>query len=373
MMLVEFFTGGDSQEVFLYGEQSLAIARELQLKEQMGFLLSSLTWAYILQGQLGVARQANKEALSIWRQLGNLPMLTDTHMLQLVTLWVSGDYESLLASGPEALRLCQSSGNVGHHAETLRLMGEIHSLQGRFGQALANFEAALEVSKLAGYDPTSEHSQYVRMISLFLHCGALDQAELWADRLYALREGFVPVFQAYNLAAIAQAKIAKGDLVAGATILDQAFERFNWVGSGSILIAALSVADGYLQLALGNPQATLDRMKDGIGRLRAGDSKLNLAESLWLQGRAWLAMGQIDRAKESLLEASEVAEATSERTILWQILVSLAEVEEACGDGETAERLRDEAREVVGYIVEHVGELRETFLERPEVKSLQKK
>lgn len=59
-----------------------------------------------------------------------------------------------------------------------------------------------------------------------------------------------------------------------------------------------------------------------------------------------------------------------ERALLWQILVSLAEIEAAYGDGETAERLRDEAREVVGYIVEYAGELRATFLERPEVVSL---
>lgn len=42
---------------------------------------------------------------------------------------------------------------------------------------------------------------------------------------------------------------------------------------------------------------------------------------------------------------------------------------EAAG-GSAAERLRDEAREVVGYIVEHAGELRETFLAQPEVGAL---
>jgi hypothetical protein len=70
------------------------------------------------------------------------------------------------------------------------------------------------------------------------------------------------------------------------------------------------------------------------------------------------------------LKARDAAEAQEEQAVLWQILVSLAEVEEACGDVETAERLRDEAREAVSYIVEHAGELRETFLARPEVVSL---
>ena len=58
---------------------------------------------------------------------------------------------------------------------------------------------------------------------------------------------------------------------------------------------------------------------------------------------------------------------------MWQILVSLAEVEETCGDVEAAGRPRDEAREVVDYIAEHAGELRETFLDRPEIQLLQRK
>ena len=372
MMLVEFFSGGESQDVSLYGEQSLAIARELQLKEQMGFLLSSLTWAYILELQLGAARRANKEALSIWRQLGNLPMLTDTYLLRLVALWVSGDFENLLASGPDALQLCQSIGNVGHEKETLRLMGEIHSLQGRFGQALANLQTAAEVGKLDGYDPTFEHNHYVRMISLYLRCAALDQAELWAARLYALREGFLPVFKVYNLAAIALAKIANGDLAAGARIVEQGYENANREGSGSIMIVALSVADGHLQLASGNPQATLDRMQDVTRKLRAGNAHLYLAESLWLQARAWLAMELVDRAKQALLEAKEAAEAIGERSSLWRILVTLIEVETMGGDLPMAESHKQQLRQVVSYISDHADseDIRTSFLSQPTLRQI---
>ena len=90
---------------------------------------------------------------------------------------------------------------------------------------------------------------------------------------------------------------------------------------------------------------------------------------------SWLP-GQIIHVAERILlnlKAREMAEDTSERTILWQILVSLANVEEACDDAETAESLHNQAREVVRYIVEHAGELRETFLAQPKVHSLQNK
>ena len=56
--------------------------------------------------------------------------------------------------------------------------------------------------------------------------------------------------------------------------------------------------------------------------------------------------------------------------MLWQILLSLADVEEACGNGDTAERLRGEGKEVVGYIIKHAGNLQEAFLARPRVHAL---
>lgn len=65
---------------------------------------------------------------------------------------------------------------------------------------------------------------------------------------------------------------------------------------------------------------------------------------------------------EALWEAKAAAEATSERPILWQILATLAEVEEACGDAGAADRHRDEAWAVIADIAEHAGELLETLL-----------
>ena len=83
-----------------------------------------------------------------------------------------------------------------------------------------------------------------------------------------------------------------------------------------------------------------------------------------------MALGYYAAAREALLKARDAAEVQDERAVLWQILVSPAEVEEACGNPETSERVCDEARKVVSYIVEHAGELRETFLARPDVQAV---
>ncbi len=367
MMLVEFFTGGERQRVFSYGERSLALARELQLKEQMGFLLSSLTWAYILDLQLGAARRANEEALSVWGELGNLPMLVDTHLLRLVSLWVSGDFDGLLAGGPEALRLCRAIGHVGHVKEVLRLMGEIHGLQGRFGEALALLKEAKDAGRPGVDDPTGDHNYCVRMISFYLRCGAPEQAAVWADRLEAMKASFIPVFRLYNLAAVAMARIAGEDLAAAAAIVEEGFAFYNQEGAGSVMVGPLAVADGHLQLALGRPQAALERMQTTINTIRAGGGHLYLAEACWLRAKALLALGDLDGAQNALLEARQVAAAAGERSILWQILLTLIEVELMSGEEQAVEMYRQELHQVVAYIAGHAGsdERRAAFLARP--------
>jgi hypothetical protein len=123
-------------------------------------------------------------------------------------------------------------------------------------------------------------------------------------------------------------------------------------------------------MALGHPERALARVETVIQRLHQVRSRNCLAEAYWLQGLARLGLGEMTQARRALRDGKAAAEVTSERPILWQILVLLADVEEACGDAETAERLRDHAREVVHYIAEHAGNLRDVFLGQPAVAQL---
>jgi hypothetical protein len=123
---------------------------------------------------------------------------------------------------------------------------------------------------------------------------------------------------------------------------------------------------------LGQPENLFAGLEERMQPYREAGFGRMLADELWLRGRAVLALGKVDEARESLLKAKDAAEAQEERAVLWQILASLADVEEACGDADAAERLRDEARTVVADIVDHAGKLRKKFLAQPDVVSLLK-
>jgi tetratricopeptide (TPR) repeat protein len=318
--------------------------------------------------QLEAALAANDEALAIWRELGNQPMLLETHEMRQWILMIIGDYPGLMAAARETLRLSLSTGNQGFQGNALRFISYIHLFQGRFEQAQAHVEAAMALPQRRSF---SEHANYDMLMLLHYLAGAPDQAEFWADKLYgALQERSMPVFETHYLTSIARAKIARGKLAEGQEILDRLLETLEPDAPWSHLIITIAIVYGQLHLAMGKPERVFDLLDDRVEGYRQAGFLYSLAEEHWLRGRAWLLQGQLEAARVALQEARGTAEAREERVMLWQILATLSDLERACGDTVAADRRRDQAREVVGYIVGHAGDLQETFLARPGVAQL---
>ena len=56
-----------------------------------------------------------------------------------------------------------------------------------------------------------------------------------------------------------------------------------------------------------------------------------------------------------------MVQAQEDRSVLWKIIASLSEIEQASGHVELADRLRGQARAVVDDIAAHAGEMRDVF------------
>jgi len=165
-------------------------------------------------------------------------------------------------------------------------------------------------------------------------------------------------------------RISLGKLEEGRAILDELLAALPMDAPFSYNIIDIALAYAEINMAMGQPENIFEGLEERLQPYRVSGFGYLLADELWLRGRAALAMGQYDAARESLLKAREAAEAQDERSILWQILASLADVEEACGDTDAAELLRDKARAVVDDIAAHAGELRDVFLGQPAVSQL---
>ncbi len=368
MMLVEFSSAGDLKKVLEYGRQALELAGELGLDEMRGYILGNLFWVHMGKSQMARAREAQAETEAIWSKLGNLPMLADTYTLKVALQWTMGQYDAGLETAAETLRLSRSIGNVWNEREALRMMGVLHTLKGHFGEALQWFKKRRVDPK---DDPISYQGYANSLIELYYFAGALEEANRIADELYALRDVFMPLFAPFFLPTIARIHIARGNLQYSRKLLDQAWERYSPEAPLAVMRIAIDLMEGHLNLALENPKPVGSHMEKNIRLARKIGFHLYLTESLWLLGKAQLAIGNFDQARATFQEAKEEAEGTGERIVLWRILADWGDLERIAGDGVVAEDLTGQALREIKFIADHASpELKAIFLAQSAVRKI---
>ena len=108
--LMGYFMGQPGQAV-ADGEQAIAIARRLGLREQLAYALHDIARSYVALGQLERGRSALEEAETLWRELGNKQLLADCLNGAVEIYAMEGDYERCLAIADESIRLSKEIGN----------------------------------------------------------------------------------------------------------------------------------------------------------------------------------------------------------------------------------------------------------------------
>ena len=365
----ELYSAGNSRQVVAYGQEALALARELGLKELIAHALKNLCWPFGAQKQLEQAREELAEAQSIWRELGNLQKLAEAYRLMLILHSLIGDHRSMLVDAPKLSELGTSIGSRLDEVEPLYWLNSVHIRQGRFGQALENIEQVRVYVEALGHLKEKHDHQYGRTL-FYLAVGALEEAERWADELYAERETVPPNFITPYFVGVAQTKIALGKLDEGRAILDELLAALPYDAIWSYNIVDIALEYGRIHLALGQPENIFAGLEERMQPYReAGFGRL-LADELWLRGQAELAQDQLEAARNTLSEARAAAETQEERAILWKILATLSDVENTSGNSDSADKLRDQARKVIDDIASHAGEMRDVFLGQPAVAQL---
>jgi len=354
----ELYSAGDTGQII-----------ELGLKELIAHALKNLCWPFGAQKHLEQARAELAEAQSIWQELGNLQKLAEAFRLMLNFHYQAGDHRSILIDAPTLSELGASIGSRLDEVEGLAWLSMTYIRQGRFQKVLGYLDQYGAYAESLGY-PHEKHGHQWGRIKFYLAVGALDEAERWADEIFAERKTIPPTFIAAYFTEVVRVKVALSKLDEGRVILDELLANlplnapFSWV----IIDIALTYAE--INLTLGQSENIFEGLEERLQPYRESGFGYLLADELWLLGRAALAMGQYDAARESLLKAREAAEAQEERAILWKILATLSEVEKASGNTDFAEKLLDQARSVVEDIAAHAGEMRDVFLGQPAVVQL---
>ena len=151
LMILNVFSGGDPDEAVDAGERSLAIARELNAREQIAFTLNDLWRPYAAIGDLRAARACLEEARPLWREMGNLPMLCENLSSTSALLGLAGEYDEALALCDEAYAIAGEIGNPWGQSYSLLNAYHIDVDRGNVGRAMDRMRECIQLSELAGF------------------------------------------------------------------------------------------------------------------------------------------------------------------------------------------------------------------------------
>jgi class 3 adenylate cyclase/tetratricopeptide (TPR) repeat protein len=371
LMILNVYGGGDAREALDAGERSLAIAREIGAREQIAFTLTDLWRPYFGAGDTAAARAALEEARPIWRELDNLPMLTENLGSAVSLGRLAGKDDEAVALADEAREIARRIGNPWGESYALMSVYPVHVDRGEIGTAIATMRDCIEIAERAGFVPPQA---ITRADLAFVHAylGDLDAARAFLRAGHEVATARQPISLPWVMIATAHVHLLAGELdesdaaleVADVGLLPEPSTTTAWVWS--------SLVRGWLSSARGDHPGAIEVADAILDRLRRRGIRPYVAGALLLRARALAALGRLEEAERSLLDASAGATGLGHRLILWEVVRALADVSDERGDADEARARRTEARRHVEAVAGSIGDgrLRSGFRERPDVRTL---
>jgi class 3 adenylate cyclase len=346
------------------GEESVALARKLGLKEQLAYSLNDI--AHVYQGRKSPeeAKKVIQEAGVLWRELGNKPMLADSLSNAGTRYAWNGAYEASLAASEEAFAISQSIENLWGMAYSKFAPPLVHWERGEVDLAIEAAEACIHYGKLAGFRITDIVPGLLALF--YAELGDLKRARDALDSGSEQLGRPSPVYSELAITAMSKIHIVAGELEAA----DEQLKRSATGSDGNWYTKAYKLR-AQAQLALARSkwetaEAFLSRLEELVQRvgLRMLSPELGL-----LRSKALVGLGKHGKAAAILSEAKLIAEEMGAQWQLWQILGGLSELE---SDPLKAADLKGEARRHLEMIAEKIGsdDLRAHFLNRPDARAL---
>ncbi|HKZ86046.1 MAG TPA: tetratricopeptide repeat protein [Anaerolineae bacterium] len=377
LMLVFLWSGYDQHRAVAYGEDALALARELHLREQVAFTLNDLTYAYMSTGQWPRARAALDESRGIWRELGNQPMLADNVANSVLIHLRAGDFDQAVTAADEALRISRAIDNVWGQAGSQAYVGLVHWERGDIDRAVAVMEDSIRLGEQVGH-PAPVVATRSDLAWVLGALGAVERG-LALARLALDRAANAFDMHVVPLATIARLHLLGGDLASAEATLREAQRQLKPEGLQWFAPILVPLVEAELALARCDYADAAKVADKVLAYLRGSQTRLYASDTLYVKSRALLAQSRSEEASVVLAEALAEAEALGSRRMLWPILSALGDIESARGHDTVARALLQRAREVVGYIADHCPtdpsrgsgqSLRQMFFNQSEVRKV---
>jgi class 3 adenylate cyclase/predicted ATPase len=359
-------SGGDLEKGLVYGEASLQIARELNLREQIGYTLTGMTMIYMNNDHLKEARELLDEVDAVWRELDDQPMLVDSYAMASFVNITAGDFAAAIEILTELEQTSKAINNTWNLIGSKFYLGMCYLELGEISRSKAHLEEGIPLVEQAGM---IDYLFYVNMFlsQLYTTLGLFDQARSLADEVFNRRDEGLLLYRPVILGLVCETYVLSGALSQARAVADLLAE-LDTSNNGLWRNSYAIKAQAELALAENRPHDVIAAVEPFISRLKEFGVRSALPHILHLLGRAYIALDRPEEAFAVLEEALHESKVTGERRWRWQILAALADLAEE----EPAAKWRAEALETIYFIADNIGplELRQYFLHRTDVAAL---
>ncbi|MBI3740706.1 MAG: hypothetical protein HY257_02980, partial [Chloroflexi bacterium] len=353
---------GHPRESVESGEQSIAIARKIKLREQLAYSLNDISFGYMTLGQKENARTSLQDAREIWRALDNKSMLGDNLARAAMLGFLYGDLAASQADATELVEISTRINNLWGLAEATGHQGGLLLEYGEPIEAIRELKASIEYGEQVGHVGAIIAGQ-LWLAGLYLQLGAVERGIENAEQAEAKAKDSITSWQFWARAILAQSFLLKGEFVQADELANQAYE--NVPREDFLAFPYAAIAASQTACAIKNYARALDRADQLIAFLDQSGFRAFRADANHARAMAFLGQGDYDQARAALEQARAEAERQNSRRMLWKILAARAECE---SNQAKAREWRAKSRGVVEYIAAHSpADLRGHFLNLPEV------
>ncbi len=373
LMLLYIFGNRDVRQAVAYGEQSLALARALNWREQTALVLNDLYMAYFSAGNLSHARAALEEAGALLRAQNVLPPIADNCARTALVYYCLGDFDAALRAATEGEQLSLASQNIWQVVNNRQLEAFVRYERGEYQQVIRTMEQIIPLGEQVGYVLAVGFA--AQMVWTYTELGALAHARAWLAQTEA-KAGLFAQLLPWLTAAHARLCVRAGELNDAVALARTAREHFPAMRQGLSVVVqawtAVLLADIEVALAQTDYTHAIQAADELLENLRTLGVMPYVADALLLKATALLALQNLNEAEQLLREAKDVAQRIGTRRVLWRIHDAMYNVAIQRGDREEASEWRKRARDELTYIVAQIGdaELQQSFLDLPEVRAL---